>query len=375
MSKLIERFSNAKKFLRYIVLYGPRRTFAKAGYRSKPGKLSWVFLKLAFSRFSQRSEKRIIIVGLGMHGFSTIAFFLNKNRYQITAVVDPSSKAKWLAENILNCDYYKDLATIKECKEFYGDLIYIASDHATHLTYAEAASKTFASIYLEKPLISSHRDRTSLMKFFQQYEGNFFSGYNRPHSPLYKKMIDNIRADKFACTMIINGHYLDESHWYRAVGQGSRILGNCTHWIDLALRIIVNEAREKVVIRVVIDSGVDDSVLIRLTTSKGNSVTINFSAFVEPRDGVEEFIYWNTDKSIGNIDNFQSFNVKHNGAVIKKRNYTKDVGHEATVLAPLLLSENYKDIIGVNSALLAVEIEEATKQGERQFTFHYGEEQ
>ncbi|MCH1424213.1 MAG: hypothetical protein L7V15_03800, partial [Burkholderiales bacterium] len=65
MSKLTERFSNAKKFLRYIVLYGPKRTLAKAGYRSKPGKLSWVLLKLAFSRFGQRSETRIIIVGLG----------------------------------------------------------------------------------------------------------------------------------------------------------------------------------------------------------------------------------------------------------------------------------------------------------------------
>ena len=147
MSKLIERFSNAKKFLRYVVLYGSKRALAKAGYRSKPGKLSWVLLRLAFSRFRQRSEKRIIIVGLGMHGFSTIAFFLNKSRYQITAVVDPSSKAKWLAENILSCDYYKDLETIKECNEFYGDLIYIASDHATHLIYAEAASKEFSSSY------------------------------------------------------------------------------------------------------------------------------------------------------------------------------------------------------------------------------------
>lgn len=61
-----------KKFVRYIFLYGLRRSVAKALYRID-NSASYFILRTMYA-LKRSSDKRIIFVGLGNHGFTLLAF-------------------------------------------------------------------------------------------------------------------------------------------------------------------------------------------------------------------------------------------------------------------------------------------------------------
>lgn len=353
-----------------MFLYGVRRSIAKAGFQLKPSFITKFALTFAFLKLKKPSQKRIVIIGLGMHGFSTIAFFLNKNNYNVSVVIDPDEKSGWLANAILKAKCYTDLSSATAEGEFHGDVLYVASDHASHLDYALAAKDNFKSIYIEKPLIASMAKRDKLRRFAVSTNTNIFTGYNRPHARFYKELCNGLNTEKFSCTMIVNGHFLDQDHWYRDAKQGSRILGNCTHWIDLALRILMKNDLAIKEIVVGVRLGIDDCVSIDLRTQTGNYITINFAAFKEPKNGVEEFIFWNSEKSIGSITNFQNMTISDHSQHKRSRKLSKDVGHEKAVLMAVNSNDKYKDMAGIHSALLAVDIEDAVRTSKLNFTYN-----
>ena len=368
--KCMKLLSGIHKFCRYVFLYGVRRSIAKAGFQLKPSFLTKCALTFAFLKLKKPSQKRIVIIGLGMHGFSTIAFFLNNNNYKLSVVIDPNEKSGWLANKILKARFYTDLSSAIAEGEFHGDILYIASDHASHLDYALAAERSFKSVYIEKPLITSLAKRDLLRRFAVSANTNIFTGYNRPHARFFEEFCNSLNTQKFSCIMIVNGHFLAQDHWYRDAKQGSRILGNCTHWIDLALRILMKNDPALKEILIGVRLGIDDCVSIDLRTQIGNCITINFAAFKEPKNGVEEFIYWNSETSIGNIINFQNMTISDYSQHKRTRKISKDVGHEKAVLKAVTTNDNYKDMVGIHSALLAVDIEDAVRTGNHNFTYY-----
>ena len=60
---------------------------------------------------------------------------------------------------------YRDLPSAISEGQFHGDVLYVASDHASHLYYALAGEDYFESIYIEKPLITSIVKRNKLLRF------------------------------------------------------------------------------------------------------------------------------------------------------------------------------------------------------------------
>ena len=102
----------------------------------------------------------------------------------------------------------------------------------------------------------------------------------------------------------------------------------------------------------------------------GNYITINFAAFKEPKNGVEEFIFWNSEKSIGSITNFQNMTISDHSQHKRSRKLSKDVGHEKAVLMAVNSNDKYKDMAGIHSALLAVDIEDAVRTSKLNFTYN-----
>ena len=176
------------------------------------------------------------------------------------------------------------------------------------------------------------------------------------HTHLFFVEFNDVLSNNFNVSMIINGHFLPENHWYRDKGQGSRVLGNLTHWIDLSLRIFIKNGNPDS-IKINISKGYLDDLIVVLTAKTGK-ICLSFSANCEPTDGVEEFIFWNCSQSIGNISNFRTLSYATNKAVIKKISKAKkDVGHELASLAPLK-KENENSKISFMSSALALRVEE-----------------
>lgn len=359
---------SALKAIRYLMLYGFSRTLVKGLYQLKYTRISLILLPLFFRYKTKQSDKRIVLIGLGNQGFTLIAYFLCViKRQRIAVVIDPSDRARLFAKKVLKSKYFESLEDAKNESEFHGDIVYIASDHATHMHYAISALETFRAIYIEKPLFVNREDIDNMKTLTSQDKVGIFTGYNRPHAPFFKLLVSELENSKFRCSFIVNGHFLDNEHWYRQEGQGSRILGNGTHWIDMAYRLL--DTTEE--LEVIISKGVDDSIGINFTDHTGNQVHLAFSAFKEPRNGVEEFIFWNSSRSLGSINNFIEMKIVDQGRNHKISRFKKDVGHGNAVIFPLTNALDYQDIAGIQSAILAVEIEENVQAGVHKFLFSH----
>lgn len=335
-------------------MYGIRRTLAKSLYKID-NKISYFFLKLLYN-FRVKKKNRIVFVGLGNHGFTLLAFFVSVvAKQKISVVIDPSKKAKKLANNVLCCKYYTNIETAIHANDFYGDLAYIASDHQSHTDHAISASNYFKKIYIEKPLFVNHSQQKKFKEIILNKD-NIFTGFNRPQAKFFREFISKL-SNNFFISIIINGHNLPSNHWYRNKGQGSRVLGNLTHWIDLSTHIFMKHGLSKT-ININLSKGDLDDLIVVLTCDN-SIINLCFSANCEPVDGVEEFIYWNDRNSIGKIDNFKKIEYKTNkGYLRKKSNYRKDVGHKSASLLPM--QENFENILDIHyiSSSLALKIED-----------------
>ncbi|MAZ25446.1 MAG: hypothetical protein CMK41_06705 [Porticoccaceae bacterium] len=342
-----------KKFLSYVFMYGLQRTAVKALYKFD-NDVSYLILRMMFSVKSQE-KTRIVFVGLGNHGFTLLAFFVSViARHRISLVIDPSPKSQQLATKVLKCQHYIDIESAIADGVFFGDIIYIASDHLSHTPHAIVAADNFRRVYVEKPLFVNSKQMSD---FWEIYDSScdLYTGFNRPYSPLFKEFIHNL-SDDFLVTMVINGHFLSAEHWYRVEGQGSRVLGNLTHWIDLAVHIFMIKPGLSIVNIELTKGRLDDLVLI--LTSGAKKICLSFSANCEPSDGVEEYIFWNCSASIGRILNFRKMHyVTKDGATRKVNRLTKDVGHKAAALAPLYALDQDARIAYISSAL-AIKVEE-----------------
>lgn len=342
-----------KKFLRYVLMYGLQRSVVKALYKFD-NDVSFLILRMMYSVKSQE-KKRIVFLGLGNHGFTMLAFFVSViARHRISLVIDPSPKSQQLAAKVLKCQHYIDIESAIAAGDFFGDVIYIASDHLSHTPHAKIAANNFKRVYVEKPLFVNSKQMSDFKEIYDS-SCDLYTGFNRPYSPLFKEFAYNL-SDNFLVTMVINGHFLSHEHWYRAEGQGSRVLGNLTHWIDLAVHIFMFKPGLNNVDIELMKGSLDDLVLI--LTSGDKKICMSFSANCEPSDGVEEYIFWNCSASIGRILNFRKMHyVTKDGATRKVNRLTKDVGHKSAALAPLYGRGQDASIAYISSAL-AIKVEE-----------------
>ena len=342
-----------KKFVRYIFLYGLRRSIAKALYRID-NSLSYFILRRMYA-VKRSSDKRIIFVGLGNHGFTLLAFFVCViARQRISVVIDPSPKSKTLASEVLKCPHFINIESAIQAGVFYGDILYIASDHLSHTSNACLAVDYFDRIYIEKPLFVNSKQMEDFSKVYES-SCDLYTGFNRPHSPMFQELICNL-SDDFLITMVINGHFLSAEHWYRSKDQGSRVLGNLTHWIDLSVRIFIEKSASDIV-EIQLSKGHLDDLLV--TFSSGvQKICLSFSANCEPIDGVEEYIFWNCSASVGRILNFRKMHYCTNkGLTTNIKRFVKDVGHKSAALAPLYELPQDAKIAYISSAL-AIKVEE-----------------
>lgn len=340
------------KVFRYLLLYGLRRTLVKILYMADN---DYFFPLLRWLMFAAPSSERICVIGLGNHGFTLISFFVCVyGRKRISLVIDPSERAKRLTLSVLKGKHFNSVDEAISAGEFYGSIVYIASDHASHSEHVIRSVDRFDKIFVEKPLFVNQSQAVDFLKVLKA-GADLYTGFNRPLAPLTSLLKDELEGD-FSVSMVINGHYLDDAHWYREDGQGTRVLGNLTHWLDLSLRLFCAH-NDNGTLSITIEKGSRDDLSVCLTFDR-KKVDIIFSANCEPADGVEEFIFWNSSKSVGRILNFKSITLtRANQTRFSKIDLMKNVGHKSAILAPLLGLPSEVHLAYLSS-LLALKVEE-----------------
>ena len=320
-----------KKFFRFKSIYGFDRALIKSLGRLRLN-FNLSFLVLPTSIFKKR---RVAIIGCGQFAFTTIAYFVNKySPYKIFIVYD------------LNKTNAETLAKFYGCKIAYRvedvfssniDLVYIASNHASHSHYAIMAMKKGVDVYIEKPISVSTDQLNDLEKTRQINNVNLYCGYNRPFSPAIRKVKNEINNKlPLNVSIYVIGHFIEDDHWYRDPEEGTRICGNLGHWIDLSIHLIYETPISEVKITIIYsdESMPDDNLLVVLKTSRGDIFSITLTSYSEPFEGISETINIHQRDYQVLIDDFRTacFQKNYHKEEIKYR--PKDVGHKNAILQP-----------------------------------------
>ena len=250
-------------------------------------------------------------------------------------------------------EYYNLDHVIKNQIELFDlpetEIVYVASNHASHTPYAIQALEKNLVVHVEKPISTSRKQFVELIAAVQKYNGRISAGYNRPFSAatrilkeVYEEENKGQKAQAFTLTYHISGHVLSEDHWYRNPEEGTRVCGNLGHWLDLSIHIlnwrnIPNNF--DLLFRASRSDQADDNFSLILTTDQGDLITFVFTARGEPFEGVTEGIDFHYGDIIARINDFRKMRICIQEKVISKSYWPKDAGHEKSVLQALPLKK------------------------------------
>lgn len=323
------------KVIRYWRIYGLCRTLNKVSGRLR-----------SFNIFNPKylSKKPSIgLIGCGQFQFSTIAYFLSKgitNRFLFSYDVE-KDKTTTLAK------FYKVPHVIEKSNEIYSvdgtELVYIASNHATHTNYAKEFLKNDIDVYCEKPISVSFDQFDSLLEVLKNSDAKFYAGYNRPYSPAVQEIGKQVKSNennegKFSLNCFVSAHDIPKDHWYRNPEEGTRICGNVGHWLDLMIHMYnwKGSFPKKFNVQIAYSNvnEPDDNITISITTPAGDLTSITITARTEPFEGIYETINFQYDTIIAKIDDFRKLTIWVEEKLYTKKYRPKDVGHRRSVMQP-----------------------------------------
>jgi predicted dehydrogenase len=356
-----------RKIYRFFKIYGFGRTYIKVLGRTRLDPL----IKFPISPFF-KSTKQVAIIGAGQFAFATLAFYLKKNQGNcIVGVYDINQENSSSFAKYHNTKVFLNSSELINSSEV--KIVYIASNHSTHTDYAIEALQADKIVYVEKPISVTKEQFSRLMEASENKK--LYVGYNRPMSPAIAEIRNNLNVKPRApltLNCFITGHKLDKEHWYRNLNEGTRVCGNIGHWLDLSINLL-NVIGLPKRINVTINSSnaeeKDDNVAITMVTDKEDLICIILSSRAEPFEGINETINIQHSNVIAKIDDFRRLTIWNGAAIIKKRYFRKNVGHENAILQPFAkLYERDFDEIKISTRLM-LEITEAIRSNNTNFVF------
>ena len=320
-----------RKALRYVRLYGVRRTLVKVRGQYHMAKR---YETLPRNHVRDDSKAHVGLIGCGNYAYSVIAYYLNKNYGRvIRACMDPEVNRAASMFEAYGASYYTT-----DADEIINDpkitLVFIASNHASHAEYAIKALEAGKDVHIEKPHVVRQDQLERLRRAMETARGRVVSvGFNRPGSPFGIRMREALAREsgELMQNWFIAGHEISPDHWYFRDEEGGRVLGNLCHWTDLTYQMMPPERRYPIRITPVRSAKSDCDIAVGYTFGDGSIAAITFSAKGHAFEGVRERYAAHRGNTLIAMDDFETLSIdvgpaKHNFG-LRSRNH----GHENSI--------------------------------------------
>jgi predicted dehydrogenase len=208
-------------------------------------------------------------------------------------------------------------------------IVVIAGYHSTHAAHAgmAIAANERARVFIEKPPALSLDEARALLSL--RRAGAYLEiGYNRRFAGLFQKAQAEVARESgpISVTCIVKELTIPSSHWYYWPSQGTRILGNVGHWIDLGVALI--EARPTgLVVASPIGGMVGDELTLTVLFADGSRLSIIATKLGSGLRGVQEYMDIRRGGLTVEIDDFMTLTVKRGGRKHVRRRILRDKGH------------------------------------------------
>lgn len=324
-----------RKVLRYVMLYGPARTLMKIRGQFHMRRTS-SFEGDVFLNKKHSSPARFVgLIGCGNFPYCNTAFYLRKlapgflrGAYDLLP-----QRARSLCSDYAGGYAARNVDALLKDPEI--QLVYIASNHATHADYAIAALDAGKHVHIEKPHVISQEQLDRVVDAQKRNpRGMVFLGFNRPKSRLFKILKSWLAKEQGPVTInwFVAGHKLPDDHWYYDDSEGSRIAGNVCHWTDLSLQLVGLENAFPCEVHATCPPNSKSDYAISFLFADQSLASITFSAKGETFEGVREILNLQRGDVIATLDSFDRLEIAR-GAVTKTyKPLLRDHGHEANLI-------------------------------------------
>lgn len=319
-----------KKTLRYVRLYGIRRTAVKVRGQYH---MNRKFTQFPAEKGGALPNEHVGLIGCGNFAYSNIAYYLKKNYgHVIRGCMDIElDRAASLFEDY-KLGYYSDDAH-RIIHDQNIDLVFIASNHASHAEYAIDALEQGKSVHIEKPHVVNENQLFRLCEAMPRSSGKVSLGFNRPYSKIgreIKRYLDG-QSGPAIYNWFVAGHEIPPEHWYFREEEGGRVLGNLCHWTDFVYQLVPPESRFPVEI-VPIPAGKSlNDMAAAYSFADGTAAVITLSAKGNTFEGVRERFSAQRGDALVNMEDFKKLVIE----VVEKKYVTnlphRDHGHEANI--------------------------------------------
>lgn len=331
-------FFQIRKALRYVGLYGVRRTLVKVRGQYHMARR---YPTLPRNHVRTSSKAHVGLIGCGNYGFSVIAYYLNRNYGRvIRGCMDSEvNRAASLFEQY-HADYYTTDAD-EIIADPHIDLIFIASNHATHAEYAIKALQAGKDVHIEKPHVVRYDQLVRLSEAQRSSRGRILSiGFNRPGSPFGRRIRELLgrEAGELMQNWFIAGHEISPDHWYFLPEEGGRVLGNLCHWTDLTYQMMPAEHRYPIRITPTRSARSDCDIAVTYVFGDGSIAALTFSAKGHAFEGVKERYAAHRGNTLIAMDDFQRLMADIGPEKEVRSLWTRDHGHEESIRRTCLLA-------------------------------------
>ncbi len=321
-----------RKALRYTRLYGPRRTLAKVrGQYHMRRRLD----PLPVTPSPPAPGGHVALVGCGNFAFSAIAYYLKREFGPVMrAAMDVDVHHAASLYRAYGLRYYTDdVRRILDDPEI--DLLFVASNHATHTEYAIEALGRGKHVHIEKPHVVSDDQLVRLCRAMRASAAHVGLGFNRPTSRLGALVAQRLGSQSGPAMLnwFVAGHELPQDHWYFRPEEGGRVLGNLCHWTDFVLRLVPREVRYPITIRPTRWDRSDCDIAVTYTFGEGTIAAITFSAKGHTFEGVRELFAAHRGDVLVALRDFQEAVIETGARKERVRLPFRDHGHRDRIVA------------------------------------------
>lgn len=319
-----------KKTFRYIKIYGLQRTIAKIRGQYHMNSVN------PRGNYGRESElKNVAIIGCGNYAFNVIEYYLNKYKGKVIRCTYDINENRAISLAYKSNAVYHAKTIDQILNDGNVKLVYIASNHYTHVEYAIEFLKKGKHVHIEKPHVVNYNQLQKLSDYLSlNHDSKINLGFNRPISE-FGKIILRLLSKESGPTMInwfVAGHQIDPEHWYFSEKEGGRILGNLCHWTDFTLEMLGRENALPIKIVPTRAEKKDCDISVSFISNDSSIATITFSAKGHTFEGVRENLNLHKGDLLVRMNDYETLRIDKVEKKQIKRNFFRDHGHKSNIL-------------------------------------------
>jgi predicted dehydrogenase len=271
------------------------------------------------------------VIGAGEFANIMLLKLMNFKNLSLVGIADRNPDRAWLSAETFDFTYSTSDADVIINDDLIN-CVFIFTDHASHAPLAVECLKRRKYVYLEKPHAITQEQLDALLNEVEEDNYHVQVGFNRRFAPaisIAKKWLA-LEQKPVNITFNVRAYDVPPNSFYHWATQGSRIISNICHHLDLSFYIA--GSRPRVINTITSNKGrPDENAVVTVSFENGSLCNILFGSQGDDTVLGQEIIRFMSGNTTIDINNFSAITVRKKGEIVENKYFNIDFGHSQSL--------------------------------------------